>query len=80
VHRAGSILGRAHVVARALVREPFVDRGVNAVVQADDFVATELAGVRERRDLGLPADLIRKPAASRKESREVYIVAKGFKG
>ena len=24
--------------------------------------------------------LIRKPAASRKESREVYIVAKGFKG
>jgi 23S rRNA (uridine2552-2'-O)-methyltransferase len=24
--------------------------------------------------------LIRKPAASRKESREVYLVAKGFKG
>jgi len=24
--------------------------------------------------------LIRKPEASRKESREVYIVAKGFKG
>jgi 23S rRNA (uridine2552-2'-O)-methyltransferase len=24
--------------------------------------------------------LIRKPGASRKESREVYIVAKGFKG